>query len=165
MADAGGPTHSGYMFDVFLSRYQSLRRTPAGLLIFAGAAVPALSFLPPGIKHALHTRGVLHPWYHLVAFAALTFIFLRSARTVRARLLCITGAVLMGCGTEIAQGFVYHYPVEQLDIAADTLGVVCGALLVLLTIARVLQASRSLILRWMGSMSFLENPPIVVKLR
>ncbi len=165
MVEAGDPAHSGYMFDIFFSHYQSMRKTPTGLLLLTGAAVPTLSFLPPGIKHVLHTRGVLHPWYHLFAFAALTFIFLRNAKTVRARLLCTAGAVLMGCGTEFAQSLVYRYPVERLDVVADTVGVLCGVLFILLTTVRVPQASRSSVLRWMGSVFFLENPPAAIKLR
>ena len=131
------------MFDAYLSRCLSLKKTPATFLMFAGAAVPALSFLPPGVKHALHTRGVLHPWYHLAVFAALTFVFLRSAHTPRARLLCVAGALLMGSGTEFMQSIVYRYPVEQLDIVADTLGVACGVLSVLLTAVRASQTAHS----------------------
>ena len=158
MAGPGEPAHSGYMFDALVSRFQSLRRTPVGLLVFVGAAVPTLSFLPPGVKHMLHTRGVLHPWYHLVAFAALTFVFLRSARTARMRLLCIAGAALMGCGTEFVQSIVYRYPVERLDIVADTAGVVCGVWLMVLTRLRMPQLSRPGSVRWVDSISFAENP-------
>ncbi len=129
-----------------------------GLLLFTGAAVPALSFLPPGVKHLLHTRGILHPWYHLVAFAALTFIFLRNAKTLYTRLLCIAGAVLMGCGTEIAQSIVYHYPVERLDIIADTIGVVCSAVMMLVPASRMPYTARDFFGRWINLGLLANNP-------
>ena len=118
MTDAALPT-----------RANDSRRLPAGLLTtFAGALVAGLSFVPPAIKHALHTQGELHLWYHVLAFAALAFLFLSRASGPRARFLLPFAALAVGWGTEFAQAAVYHYSVERPDLAADAMGVLLGVL-------------------------------------
>lgn len=90
------------------------------------------SFLPISVKSAFHTKGWLHPWDHLFAFAlggaALSRV--TTQRTVQIGLLLCGMAT--GCFLELAQNLVYQSDIELMDVLMDTIGVGVGALAIFL---------------------------------
>ena len=93
------------------------------LLIFV------LSFLPGRYKREFHTKGRLHSWDHLLAFAAGGFILVASTRSTRARVLVLTGAVLFGFSVEFVQHLLYRAEIEWRDVTIDILGLTLGCLM------------------------------------
>ncbi len=88
-----------------------------------------LSFLPPEIKHLLHTRGSLHYWAHVYLFAGVCVLLLDGAETFRSRLLTAAGLIAVGCTIEIVQTHGYWPFLEVWDVISDLIGVAMGALI------------------------------------
>lgn len=96
------------------------------------AVVTLISFLPHNDKQELHTKGRLHPWGHLLAFAGIGFTLVRSVRTLEMRifLLLLSGAFALI--VEAAQQLRYGMGMEWRDVALDCLGIVLGGIVAML---------------------------------
>ena len=96
------------------------------------ACVVVVSFLPDSVKSDLHTKGSLHSWGHLFAFAVGGAALFRVS-TQRTRQI---GLLFFGLGTacclEIAQHFVYQADIELMDILMDKSGIGLPALAIVL---------------------------------
>lgn len=97
------------------------------------AAVAAVSFLPGHDKHRLHTSGRYHSWGHLLAFCAVSFVVARTTHSRSARILLFAGSLVLGLAIEYGEHAVYHNSLEWKDVLVDSLGVVCGTLLAIVT--------------------------------
>jgi len=93
----------------------------AGWLIVA--AIIWLSVMPsppdPGIEHA-------DKFEHVLAYGALMFWFCQLHAGWRMRLAYAIGFAAMGIALEIAQGALPYRTYEELDMAANGLGVAAG---------------------------------------
>ena len=92
-----------------------------------------LSFLPSHDKLLLHTTGHYHRWGHLVAFVTATLLLVSSAASLRARFALAAVMVSFGYLLEFIEHVVYKIPLEKSDIRIDTLGVIFGLIVVLLS--------------------------------
>ena len=91
------------------------------------------SVMPPELKQSLHTQGPLHPWLHLLSFAALAFLLLRTTRSLVLRVILAVALYLFGFATEARESHNDGWPIERRDVLTDTAGVVLGSLLTLAT--------------------------------
>lgn len=89
----------------------------------------ATSLLSTQTKHALHTQGALHPWLHVLGFAALAALLLSSTRSDPMRVLCILSLLAFGYSTEAVEGRRNGWGVEVKDVRSDSIGVLSGAVL------------------------------------
>jgi len=111
------------------------RSRSVGAMIVAGAAVIAvavISFLPLHEKLLLHTKGRLHFWGHTGAFALISFLLVRTARSGWGKLWMFLCVFALGCGIEFGQHAVYHEAVEWLDVLVDWIGILFGTMLTLI---------------------------------
>lgn len=99
----------------------------------AVAAVAAISFLPGHDKHRLHTSGRYHSWGHLLAFSAVSFVVARTTHSRSARILLFAASLVLGLAIEYGEHAVYRNSLEWKDVLVDSLGVVCGTLLAIVT--------------------------------
>ena len=97
------------------------------------AGVSFVSFLPVAGKRALHTEGRLHVGLHFVVFSVVGFVVFRVARSRVARVAAFVGAVLFGLAIEVGEHLVYRGGMEWKDVLVDTIGVIVGTLLAVLT--------------------------------
>ena len=100
------------------------------------ACVAFGSFLPVRGKRALHTEGRLHVSLHMTIFALVAFVAFRAARSRTTRIAAFAGAVLFGFLIEEGEHLVYGAAMEWKDVLTDTVGVVAGTLLALVTASR-----------------------------
>ena len=96
-------------------------------------AVLCLSFLPGTDKYVLHTRGRFHSLGHLITFSALAYVAMRSARTLQVRTLLFVTALFLGFAIELGEHLVYRSYMEWKDVLLDSLGVITGTILALIT--------------------------------
>lgn len=100
------------------------------------AGVSFVSFLPVRGKRALHTEGRLHVGLHFVVFSAVGFVLFRAANSWTARIAAFAGAVLFGFLIEEGEHLVYRGGMEWKDVLIDTVGVIVGTLLAVLSAPR-----------------------------
>lgn len=89
----------------------------------------ALSSTSERVKFALHSHGRLHPWWHVVAFAALAFAAMKSSSNLLVRVLLMAALFALAFGTEYREHLLDGWPVERPDVLMDMLGLGLGALL------------------------------------
>jgi VanZ family protein len=87
----------------------------------------ALSMLSGDTKKALHTKGKLHPWLHLVLFFILGGISILSTLRARTRVLLMLAAVALGVAIEFTQAWRFQSRLETEDMLVDLCGVLLGA--------------------------------------
>ena len=87
----------------------------------------ALSLAPLGIKYQLHTVGHFHSWGHFLAFAATAMVLTRLS--LRPKVLGLLGTIALGALLERLEVFAYHCNYEWRDVGVDTLGALCGFLI------------------------------------
>jgi hypothetical protein len=104
---------------------RQLQRTLRYVLV---GALSVLSFAGDATKRVFHTAGRLHLAGHVFVFALISYLFVTTARTTRARLVWTTVMIVFGCAIELGQHFVFGQPVEFFDIASDSLGCLLGLL-------------------------------------
>lgn len=105
-----------------------LRRYPVpARLALAVTGVLVLSFLPPSIKSALHSRCALHGWYHVGVFGALALLGVCGASKTSTRWLLLLGILLLATTIEGVQAIVYRLTFERADLMADAFGVCTAA--------------------------------------
>jgi hypothetical protein len=97
------------------------------------ATVAIISFLPGHDKDRLHTSGRYHSWGHLLAFSAVSFVVARTTHSRSARILLFAGSLVLGLAIEYGEHKVYGNSLEWKDVLVDSLGVVCGTLLAIVT--------------------------------
>ncbi len=85
-----------------------------------------VSFLPSELKVALGTRGPLHFWAHLYAFAVLSVLFLGGLRSFKRRAAAVAGLALLGLAIEMTQAHWHMPALERNDLFCDLFGVVMG---------------------------------------
>lgn len=102
------------------------------LTVLMMAAVFTGSLLPTHYKVALHTRGRLHSWVHVLAFGALAFVAARSTRSTPARLGLFAGALTLGFAIEVLEHVAYHAALEWRDVLVDAIGISVATLCALL---------------------------------
>jgi hypothetical protein len=90
-----------------------------------------LSLAPLGIKYHLHTTGHLHDWGHFFAFLITAMVFTRVS--MRPRFLGLLGTILLGAILEKLEVMAYHSHYEWMDVGMDTLGALCGFLIMMFT--------------------------------
>ena len=103
------------------------------VLGFLVACVAFVSFLPVRGKRALHTEGRLHVSLHLAVFALVSFVAFHAARSRAARIAAFAGAVLFGFLIEEGEHLIYGGAMEWKDVLTDTMGVIVGTLLAVLS--------------------------------
>lgn len=113
------------------NRLNRRRLSLAGLFLLC-VLLASASFMPAAWKNALHTRGKFHLCFHVIAFAVLGLLALRSTRSYGLRAALFAGVLLLGFALEFSQSALYHYPLEQLDTVADIAGALIGAFLIAL---------------------------------
>ena len=101
-----------------------------GLLL--ALAMAYISTLPTQQKHALHTQGTLHPWFHFFGFALVSFLLARWTRSQLLRVLVFGAMLCLGWGTEAHESGRNRYPIEVNDVHTDELGVSFGFVLALI---------------------------------
>jgi VanZ family protein len=106
------------------------------LACFVLTGVSFVSFLPVAGKRALHTEGRLHAGLHFVVFSVVGFVVFRAARSRAARIAAFAGAVLFGLAIEVGEHLVYRGDMEWKDVLVDTIGVVVGTLLAMVSAPR-----------------------------
>ena len=116
------------MAALFLREKVGLRRWAAALV---GLAVAVGANTPAQQRAMLHSHGVLHPWFHLVIFAAVAWLAVRSARNEAVQAVLLVVLVLFGGATEFVEYWYHAAPLEYGDIVLDGLGAVAGAVLAL----------------------------------
>lgn len=94
----------------------------------AAAAIAFASFLPGHVKHLIRSRGPLHDWYHLAAFAALSVLLCRTTNNPSRWLTYAAWAFLLGCSIEVAEAAYRYAELEWADIVCDGVGVLLGLL-------------------------------------
>jgi hypothetical protein len=100
------------------------------------AAVAIVSFLPIGDKYLLHTRGRFHFWGHLLAFFVVAYIAARISRSTYTRVLLFLGSLAFGLGIEVGEHLVFGSVLEWKDVLVDSLGVVGGTLIAVVSAPR-----------------------------
>lgn len=105
----------------------------AALLCLFMMGVVAISFLPLDKKLALHTKGRLHEWGHLLAFGTVAFLAAKSARAAWARALLFVVSLAFGFGVEYGEHAFFHGGLEWPDVMIDAAGVIGGTLLAMLS--------------------------------
>ena len=63
-----------------------------------------------------------------MAFAAVSFVVARAARSLRSRVLLFVGSLVLGYGIELAEHLVFQAPLEWKDVLVDAAGVIAGTL-------------------------------------
>lgn len=97
-----------------------------GLLAFPVIALASL--LPTGVKSALHTQGVVHPWLHLAVFGLVGFMLMLGTQSPKIRIVLFVATISFGWATELLEHFINSSPLESSDIFADTVGAFLGLL-------------------------------------
>jgi hypothetical protein len=92
-------------------------------------AIAFVSFLPIEDKYLLHTRGRFHFWGHLLVFFVVAYVAVRISRSTYARVLFFLGSLAFGVGIEVGEHFAFGSVLEWKDVLVDSLGVVGGALI------------------------------------
>lgn len=95
----------------------------ATVAVFYGATLPEQS------RAVLHSRGVLHPYYHLGIFGGIALLAALSTRSTVARVVLCCAVALLGCVTEIMEWYLYGNLLEWTDILLDAMGAVSGTML------------------------------------
>jgi hypothetical protein len=81
------------------------------------------SLVPSSLRAALHASPRLHDWAHVIAYAVLTSGLMLASRTRAAYLAGITGTIVLGCGTELAEARAHLSWVELPDVASNVGGI------------------------------------------
>jgi uncharacterized membrane-anchored protein len=105
--------------------------------------VVVVSFLPDSVKSAFHTKGSLHSWDHLCAFAVGGAALLQASRQRIGQIGLLLFGLATGFTIEVAQHLVYHADVELMDMLMDAVGIGVGALAMVLWKSRDLHTMRS----------------------
>ena len=99
------------------------------LVIALGCLVVGLSFVG-GSRAWLHTRGMMHLWYHMVLFGVLGALAMRASSRISRRVLWVAGAILLGLAMEFLQARASQAAIEWGDVQTDCFGVAMGCLAV-----------------------------------
>ena len=86
-----------------------------------------LSFAPVPVKDIFFTRGVAHPWEHLMAFLIAAFL-LAIADVVPLIMVC-GASIALGIFLEVSQVVIYHNRFEYRDLLLDVAGAAFGCLI------------------------------------
>jgi len=119
----------------------ALQKRGWGSLVLAAlvvAGVTAVSFLPSWDKSKLHTHGKYHYWGHMVVFAAVAFLAVRTARTWWERLGMFGLSLLFGFGLEAGERVVFQSRMEWKDVLVDAFGVIGGTVVALIAERRLI---------------------------
>jgi len=122
-----------------------LQKEKSSLLIALAwlVCVVVVSFLPDSVKSAFHTKGPLHSWDHLCAFAVGGAALLQASRQRTGQIALLLFGLATGYAIEVAQHLVYHADVELMDMLMDTVGIGVGALAMVIWKSRDLHGRRS----------------------
>ena len=96
--------------------------------VFLACAASALSMLSGDAKRALHTKGKLHPWLHLVLFFVLGALAFLSTLRTRTRILLLLAAIALGISIEFTQAWRFQARLETEDMLVDVIGALLGAI-------------------------------------
>lgn len=91
------------------------------MAVAIGANTPAQQ------RAALHSHGILHPWFHLVLFALIALLAVRAAHRLWMQLCLLVAVILFGGATEFVEYWYHASALETNDILLDAFGAVLGA--------------------------------------
>lgn len=97
--------------------------------IALGCSVAGLSFVGRS-RVWLHTRGMMHLWYHMVLFGVLGALAMRASSRISRRVMWVVGAILLGLAMEFVQARISQVDIEWGDVQTDCFGVALGCLAV-----------------------------------
>ena len=102
------------------------------LAVLLAVLIFVIAALPTATKHHLGIQGALHPYLHLLAFASIALLLLRSTRSIPLRIVFAGALILFGYATEAYESHKDGWPIEQRDVRTDAAGVLLASLLSLL---------------------------------
>lgn len=111
-------------------------RIAAGAAVLAAILVSIAAMLPAEHFGAIHSGGVLHPYFHVAIFGLIAWLTAWSTRSTAMRVALCGAVILLGCATEITEHVLYHSTLEWTDMVLDAMGAVAGTGLGALTASR-----------------------------
>jgi hypothetical protein len=104
-------------------------RVARWLAIALGCLAAGLSFVGRS-RVWLHTRGMMHLWYHMVLFGVLGALAVRASSRISRRVMWVAGAIVLGLVMEFVQAQISKVDIEWGDVQTDCFGVALGCLAV-----------------------------------
>ena len=96
---------------------------------------------PAQQRAALHSHGVLHPWFHLGLFGLIAWLAVYAARSLWVQAVLLFAVIAFGAATEFVEYWYHASALEANDILLDACGAVLGAGAALLLQRRTRQLS------------------------
>ncbi len=109
--------------------------TKAKLILFVIwlLLVTGISLVPFHVKLRLGTMGAWHNAGHVLAFIAATVLACWLVNSLPARVFCCLGVLVIALTLEKLEQLSSHLPYEWHDIRVDSIGILIGFLLTLLS--------------------------------